>query len=154
MSYQLGLRFRQVAANLNVLDFANSDYTSKNLLSLAIKYCNRRLNFAQKKRYDLEDPYTLWEILNINAVIYLANIEGKFIRVGINLAEDERDIHNLIYQAKRKINRKLHQALNFDQYWIIKAKFSDFPENKDWIDLLYEEIDKPLENSSYKLIKV
>ena len=154
MNYLLSLKFRQVAAHLQVLDIINSDYSPKNLLNLAKKYCSRSLNYAQKKRYDLEDSYTLWEILGIDAVICLENEEGKFYRVAVNLAEGERNIGNLIYKAKNHNRQKLMRDLNCDQYWIINIALKNFNSEIDWIDILYQQIDKPKENSNYRLVKV
>lgn len=114
-NYALRLRFQQIAVCLKILDIINSDYSPKNLLSLAKKYCTRSLNYAQNKRYDLEDPYTLWEILGIDAVICLENFEGKLFRVAVNLAENERDVGNLIYKAKNQHRQKLITDLNCDQ---------------------------------------
>ncbi len=149
----LRLRFQALASQLRVLNFYAPDLKAEYLLSVAEEYLPKRVLSARKKRHDLTDIYELWDIFNIDAVIFLENQEGNLIRVGISLVQEEEKGYNLIYDLKGKLWQGIRQALQLEQYWVLVVKWQDFPKDKgEWIDILYREIDTPATASGCRLI--
>lgn len=152
--FSLRVKFRAIASKIQVLDLKAKDLTTRKLLTTAKNYLPKRLNWAISQRQDLEDLETLWEILGIDAVIALENLEGKLIRVGVTLLENESKAQNLFYDMKGKQRSALRKELNLEQFWIMVLKSKEFPEEDEWIDILYREIDETPTASGCRLIIV
>jgi hypothetical protein len=152
--FSLRLRFQTVASRLNISDLTAKDLNPNHLLNVAKKYIPQRVNWAIKKRYDLQDPVTLWEIFSLDGVISLENQDGKLTRVAVSLVEDENKAYNLLHQAKAKPNVLLRKELNIEQYWVLVVKWKNFPEDGEWIDLLYQEIDETPNSSGCRVINL
>ncbi|MBE9223096.1 hypothetical protein IQ215_10350 [Cyanobacterium stanieri LEGE 03274] len=150
--FSLRIRFRAIASRIQVLDLTAKDLTVKKLLTIAQEHLPRRLEKAISQRQDLEDLETLWEILGIDAVIALENEEGKLIRVGVTLLENEGKAQNIFYDMKGKQRTAVREKLNLEQFWIMVLKSKNFPEEDEWIDILYREIDQPPTASGCRLI--
>lgn len=150
--FSLRVKFRAIASRIQVLDLSAPDFTPKRLLNIAINYLPRRLDKAISQRQDLEDLETLWEILGIDAVIALENQDGKLIRVGVSLLDNEGRGQNLFYDLKGKQQTAIRTKLNIEQSWVIVVKSKNFPEEDEWIDILYREIDEPPTASGCRLI--
>jgi hypothetical protein len=152
--FALRLRFQSLAARLKISELTAKDLNRDHLLKVAKKYLPQRVEWAIKKRYDLEDPFTLWEVLFIDGIIALENQEGKSIRVAVSLVQDETKAHNLIYQAKTKSNVLLRQELKVEQYWVFVLKWKGFPEDEEWVDILYQEIDEEPTSTGCRVIVI
>lgn len=150
--FSLGLRFQTIASKLKISDLNAPDLNEEHLLNIANKYCQGKLRWAKDKRYDLSDYLILWEILGIDNVIVLENEEGKSLRVAISLRENESKAQSIFYDLKSKQRAGIRQELNIDQYWVIVVKWKDFPQEDEWIDILYGEIDDQSHNSNCRLI--
>ena len=72
--------------------------------------------------------------------------------MGVSLVDNENKARNLLYDTKRKEGVLIRQALNISQYWIFLVKWKDFPEEEEWIDILYDEIDNSANPSDCRLI--
>ena len=142
----LANKFRGTASRLQVLSLGDADFTPDKLLSLAKEYMPSRVRKAISKDLDLEDPFILWELFAIDAVISLENIEGELIRVGISVVEDQGKGNNLLRQGKQHSRMKLRHALGIEYYWVIVVKWKYFPDDEQWIDIFYQEIDIPPNN--------
>lgn len=152
--FALRLRFQAVATRLKISELTAEDLNRDHLLRVAKKYLPKRVEWAIKKRYDLEDPFSLWEILSIDGIISLENQEGKSIRVAVSLVQDETKAHNLVYQGKAKSNVLLRQELKIEQYWVFVLKWKGFPEDEEWVDILYREIDEPPTSNGCRVIVI
>ncbi len=151
--FSLRLRFRAIASKIQVLDLTAGDLNNgKKLYSIAKEYLPKRLDFAISQRQDLEDLANLWEILGIDAVIAIENEEGKLVRVGISLLDNEGKAQNVFYDLKGKKRALVRQELGIEQYWVIVVKPKSFPDQEEWIDILYGEIDQPPGASDCRLI--
>jgi hypothetical protein len=151
--FSLRLRFRAIASKIQVLDLTAEDLNDgKKLYSIAKEYLPKRLDFAINQRQDLEDLANLWEILGIDAVIAIENEEGKLVRVGISLLDNEGKAQNIFYDLKGKKRTLVRQELGIEQYWVIVVKPKSFPDQEEWIDILYGEIDQPPPASDCRLI--
>ncbi|MGY6531001.1 MAG: hypothetical protein ACXITR_13840 [Cyanobacterium sp.] len=149
----LGLRFQTVASQLRVLAFNAPDLNAKHLLNTAQKYLPNRVAWAMNKRHDFSDVSVLWDVLTIDAVIELENQDGKLIRVGISLLESEQKGCDRTYDLKSNRWYGIRKELKLEQYWVLVVKWKDFPQDKgEWIDILYREIDTPVDNSGCRLI--
>ncbi|MGY6528528.1 MAG: hypothetical protein ACXITR_01235 [Cyanobacterium sp.] len=151
----LGLRFQTMASQLRVLAFKASDLNADYLLSVAQEYLPRRVRWATNKRHDFSDVAVLWDVLNIDAVIELENEDGKLVRVGISLVESEQKGCDRIYDLKSRRWYGIREALKLEQYWVLAVKWKDFPkDNGEWVDILYSEIDTPVDNSGCRLVVI
>jgi len=150
--FSLRLRFRAIASKIQLLDLTADDLNGKKLYSIAQEYLPKRLDYAVNQRQDLEDLANLWEILGIDAVIAIENEEGKLVRVGISLLDNEGKAQNVFYDLKSKKRTLVRQELGIEQYWVIVVKPKSFPDQEEWIDILYQEIDQPSTASGCRLI--
>ncbi|MGI0481098.1 hypothetical protein ACN4EE_09930 [Geminocystis sp. CENA526] len=149
----LGLRFQTLASQLRVLAFNAPDLNVEHLLFVAKQYLPKRFLWAKNKRHDLSDIFVLWDVLNIDAVMELENEEGKLIRVGVSLLENQHKGFDRIYELKSRNGYSIRKALKLEQYWVFAVKWKDFPKDQgEWIDILYREIDAPVNHSGCRLI--
>lgn len=149
----LRLRFLDVTSKLQVLNLNAEDLKEEYLLKVIKKLYPKRFDRAIKMRLDLSDSFTLWEILGIDVVILLEDNNGKPIRVGVSLFEQEKKARNLLFSLKRQEGSLLRKALNIEQYWVFLVKWKDFPSTQEeWIDILYREIDELPSYSRCRLI--
>ncbi|AFZ54252.1 hypothetical protein VKI21_08905 [Cyanobacterium aponinum UTEX 3222] len=150
--FSLRLRFQTVASKLKISDLNAPDLNEEHLLEVATKYCQGKLRWAKGKRYDLSDYLILWEIIGIDNIITLENQEGQSLRVAITLRESESKAQSIFYDLKSKQRASIRQELNIDQHWVIAVKWKNFPEEDEWIDILYREIDDDSSSSDCRLI--
>lgn len=150
--FSLRLKFLAIASKLKVLDYTASDLNENKLLEVAKEYLPNQVKLALEKRSDLNDFATLWEVIGIHGVIALENEEGEKIRIGVCFCDNEGKGQNLLYDLKRKPYTLVRNALNIQQYWVFVVKSKNFPEEEEWIDILYREIDEFPTNSGCRLI--
>ncbi len=150
--FSLRVKFLTTASKLQVLDYTSPDLNEDILLEVAEEYFPKRVKLALEKRSDLNDFATLWEILGIHGVIALENQEGETIRIGVCLCDSEGKAQNLLYHLKGKQYTLMGNSLNIQQYWVFVVKSKNFPQEEEWIDILYREIDESSTNSGCRLI--
>ena len=98
--------------------------------------------------------YTLWELLTIDAVISLEDIYGYHHRVAISLVERENQAYRRMKQGQTDLWIDLREALGIDHHWIFSGNLKHLPSDLEWIDLLYEAIDRPGGWSDCRLINL
>ncbi|MBL1210346.1 hypothetical protein [Geminocystis sp. GBBB08] len=150
--FSLRIKFLAIASKLKISHLTASDLNETTLLEVAQKYLPKRVKLALEKRSDLNDFATLWEILGIHGVIGLENQEGEIIRIGVCLCDSEGKGQNILYDLKGKQYTLVRNALKIKQYWVFVVKNKNFPEEEEWIDILYREIDESPTNSGCRLI--
>lgn len=150
--FSLRVKFLAIASKLKILDYTASDLNESILLEVAKQYLPKRVNLALEKRSDLSDFATLWEVIGIHGVIALENQEGKKIRVGVCICDSDGKAQNLLYDLKGKPYTLVRNDLKIKQYWVFVVKSKHFPEEEEWIDILYREIDESPANSGCRLI--
>ena len=148
----LGLRFRTIARYLQLLEYHHPDLAFETVSNLVATQLTNRWERAIAHRQDPEDPYTVWELLYLDAVINLEDCRGKSIRVGISLVADENQAYRILKQARKPALNKVRKNLKVYRYWVFCVEPKHFPSDGEWIDILYSEIDKPNSASGCQLI--
>ena len=148
----LGLRFRTVASRLNLLNYHHPDLAFEKVSALVITHLRNRWEKAITHRQDPDDPYTVWELLHLDAVINLENWQGKFTRVGVSLVAEENKAYPILKQAQKPAFNKVRKSLKIYRYWVFCVEPKYFPNDGEWVDILYSEIDKPSKGSGCQLI--
>jgi len=148
----LGLRFRSVAARLQILCTKNSDLSFENLLSAVEQYLPQRFEQVLKEGGDPNDPYTLWDALIVDAVLALEDCNGHLTRVGVSLHSQEWIAYQTLAWAQKPTAIKARKALSLYRYWTLVVEEKHFPTDGEWVDLLYSEIDQPTNKVGCKLI--
>lgn len=148
----LGLRFRTVASRLQLLEYHHPDLAFETVSNLVAAQLTYKWERAIAHRQDPEDPYTVWELLHLDAVINLEDSQGKFTRVGISLVTDENNAYRLLKQVQKPAFNKVRKSLKVYRYWLFYVEPKHFPCSGEWVDILYSEIDKPNSASGCQLI--
>lgn len=148
----LGLRFRNVASRLQLLNYNHPDLAFEKVSTLVSTQLTNRWSKAIAHRQDLEDPYTVWSLLYLDAVINLEDCRGKFTRVGIFLTSHENRAYKIQLQAQKPAFNQVRKSLKIYRYWVFCVEPKHFPSDGEWVDILYSEIDRPKQNGSCKLI--
>jgi len=148
----LGLRFRTVASRLNLLNYHHPDLAFEKVSALVITHLTNRWEKAIASGQDPDDPYTVWELLYLDAVINLEDCQGKFTRVGVSLVGEENKAYRILKQAQKPAFNKVRKSLKIYRYWVFCVEPKYFPNDGEWVDILYSEIDKPSNNGGCQLI--
>ncbi|WP_036487366.1 hypothetical protein [Myxosarcina sp. GI1] len=148
----LGLRFRAIASHLQLLDYQHQDLAFEKVSNLVATQLTNRWERAIAHRQDPEDPYTVWELLYLDAVINLEDCQGKFTRVGVSLVTEENKAYRVLKQAQKPAFNKVRKSLKIYRYWVFCVEPKYFPDCGEWVDILYSEIDKPNREGSSRLI--
>lgn len=148
----LGLRFRSVANRLQLLEYKHPDLAFEQVSDLVATQLSNRWERAIAHGQDPEDPYTVWELLHLDAVINLEDCQGKFTRVGISLVTKENKAYRILKQAQKPAFNKVRKSLKIYRYWVFCVEPKHFPTDGEWVDILYGEIDKLNSASSCQLI--
>ena len=148
----LGLRFRTVANRLQLLEYHHPDLAFEKVSTLVSIQLSNRWQKAIALRQDLEDPYTVWSLLYLDAVINLEDWQGKFTRVGVFFASKENQAYRILKQVQKPIFNNVRKSLKIYRYWVFYVEPKHFPSDGEWIDILYSEIDKPNRKDSCRLI--
>ena len=148
----LGLRFRTTANRLQLLEYHHPDLAFDKVSSLVATQLTNRWEGAIARGQDPEDPYTVWELLYIDAVVNLEDRQGKFTRVGVSLVTKENQAYRVFKNAQKPAFNKVRKSLKIYRYWVFCVEPKNFPNDGDWVDILYSEIDKPNREGSSKLI--
>ena len=148
----LGLRFRTVASRLQLLEYHHRDLAFELVSNLVATQLTNRWDWAIAHRQDPEDPYTVWSLLYLDAVINLEDCQGKFTRVGISVVTEENKADRILKQAQKPAFNKVRKSLKIYRYWVFCVEPKHFPGDGEWVDILYSEIDKPNSEGSSRLI--
>ena len=148
----LGLRFRTIASHLQLLEYHHQDLAFETVSNLVATQLTNRWERAIARGQDPEDPYTVWELLHLDAVINLEDCQGQFTRVGISLVTQENRAYRILKQAQKPAFNKVRKSLKIYRYWVFCVEPKHFPSDGEWIDILYSEIDKPNSASGCQLI--
>ena len=96
----IGLRFRSMAARIKVLTLNHPDLAVEKV-RLVISDCLPEIvDKARSRGVDLDDPYEIWELLDIDAVLSLEDFQGQHHRVAISIAEREDRAYRLMKQRQ------------------------------------------------------
>jgi hypothetical protein len=150
----IGLRFRSMAARIKVLNLNHPDLAVEKV-RLAIG--DRLTELVQKARsrgVDLDDPYEVWELLGIDAVISLEDIQGQHRRVAISIVEREDRAYRLMKQRQTYSWKAVRVDLGMHCHWVLCANAKHLPDDGEWIDILYHQIDIPRGWSDCRLINL
>ena len=151
----LSLRFREQAGRLNILykpELQPSFWTKMtNVIreELADEWMR-----AVKSRLDTSDPETLWDLLGIDTLIALEDAKGNNNYIAVALFDQEHKAYKTLTQAKNHKHSKIRRVLNIQRYWVFLLQERSFPTEEDWIDILYGEIDLPVDRGDCKMIHV
>ena len=148
----LGLRFRTIAYSLQLLEYHHPDLAFELVSNLVATQLSNRWERAIAHRQDPEDPYTVWELLYLDAVINLEDCQGKFTRVGVLLVTKENQAYRILKQARKPVFNKVRKSLKIYRYWVFCVELKRFPNDGEWVDILYSEIDRSNSEGSSRLI--
>jgi hypothetical protein len=109
---------------------------------------------ARSRGIDLDDPYEVWELLSIDAVISLEDIQGQHHRVAISLVEREDRAYRLMKQRQTYSWKDVRVALGMHCHWVLCVSAKHLPDDGEWIDILYHQIDIPRGWSDCRLINL
>ena len=150
----IGLRFRSMAARIKVLTLNHPDLAVEKV-RLVISDCLPEIvDKARSKGVDLDDPYEVWELLNIDAVVSVEDIQGQHHRVAISIVEREDRAYRLMKQRQTYLWKEARVALGIYCHWVICVDAKHLPDDGEWIDILYHQIDLPLGWSDCRLINL
>lgn len=139
----IGLRFRSMAARIKVLNLNHPDLA---VGKVQLVISDRLTGIVQKARsngMDLDDPYEVWELLNIDAVISLEDVQGQHHRVAISIVEREDRAYRLMKQRQTYVWKDVRVALGIQCHWVFCVSEKHLPDDGEWIDILYHQIDTP-----------
>ncbi|AFZ34063.1 hypothetical protein Sta7437_0454 [Stanieria cyanosphaera PCC 7437] len=148
----LGLRFRHCASRLQVLDYHHPDLAFEKVSALVTTHLPNQWFDAIARGQDPDDPYTVWELLHLDAVINLENWQGKFTRVGVSLVAEENQAYRILKQARQPAFNRVRHCLKIYRYWVFCVEPKYFPSDGEWVDILYSEIDRPNRESGCQSI--
>jgi hypothetical protein len=151
----LSLRFREQAGRLNILYKPELKASFWEKMSNVIREeLAEEWMRAVKSRLDTSDPETLWDLLGIDTLICLEDAKGDTNYIAVNLSDQEHRAYKTLTQAKSPRQSKIRRFLNIQRYWVFLLPERSFPTEEDWIDILYGEIDLPIEKGDCKMIHV
>jgi hypothetical protein len=99
----IGLRFRSMAARIKVLNLNHPDLAVEKVRLVISDRLTGIVDRARSSGIDLDDPYEVWELLSIDAVISLEDIQGQHHRVVISIVENEARAYRLMKQCQSAV---------------------------------------------------
>ena len=88
-------------------------------------------------------------------MIGLENLKGELIRVGVALRLRGHQAYRIYSQVQKPNYQNILQQLKIDRFWIfVICDRKYYPSREEWIDLLYEQIDLPVNACKCKLINL
>lgn len=150
MSYQ-AIWFRKSVSQLQLLDGSVKFETVRSIVSERLPLAVKDM---ESKGLDLEDTDYWWKLLFINAVIKIENAQGKLFKVAIYLLNDRRVAEKALETVESKNFRIIRNELKIDQHWIVLTDNKKPHSDDDWMDVLYEQIDRSSGKSGCALIEM
>jgi hypothetical protein len=139
----IGLRFRSMAARIKVLSLNHPDLAVEKVQLVISDRLTGIVDRARSSGIDLDDPYEVWELLSIDAVISLEDIQGQHHRVAISIVENEARAYRLMKQRQTYLWKDVRVALRMHCHWVFCVNAKHLPDDGEWIDILYHQIDIP-----------
>ncbi len=150
MSYQ-AIWFRKSINQLRLLDRSVSFETVRAIVSDRLPHAVKDM---ESKGLDLEDTDYWWESLFITGVIKIENAEGKLFKVAIYLVNDRKVAEKVLETVESKKFRIIRTDLGIDQHWIVLTDAKKPHSDNEWMDVLYEQIDRNSGRAGCALIKM
>jgi hypothetical protein len=150
----IGLRFRSMAARIKVLTFHHQDLAVERVGQVIGDRLPEILDKARSKGVDLDDPFAVWELLSIDAVVSLEDIHGQHRRVAVSIVEREDRAYRLMKQPQTSSWKEVRGALGIHYHWVFCVDAKHLPDDGEWIDVLYHQIDLPHGWSDCRLINL
>ena len=150
----IGLRFRSMAARIKVLNLNHPDLAVETVRLVISDRLAEMVDKARSSGIDLDDPYEVWELLGIDAVISLEDIQGQHHRVAISIVENEARAYRLMKQRQTYSCKDVRVALGMHCHWVFCVNAKHLPDDGEWIDILYHQIDIPRGWSDCRLINI
>ena len=150
----IGLRFRSMAARIKVLSLNHPDLAVEKVQLIISDRLAEMVDKARSSGIDLDDPYEVWELLSIDAVISLEDIQGQHHRVAISIVENESCAYRLMKQRQTYSWKDVRVALGMHCHWVFCVNAKHLPDDGEWIDILYHQIDIPRSWSDCRLINL
>ena len=150
----IGLRFRSMAARIEVLTLHHRELAVENVQLALEDRLTEIVDKARASGIDLDDPYEVWELLGIDAVRSLEDIYAQHHRVAISIVEHEARAYRLMKQRQTYSWKDVRVALGMHCHWIICVNAKQLPDDGEWIDILYRQIDIPRGWSDCRLINL
>jgi hypothetical protein len=150
----IGLRFRSMAARIKVLSLNHPDLAVEKVQRVISDRLTEIVDRARSSGIDLDDPYEVWELLSIDAVISLEDIQGQHHRVAISIVENEARAYRLMKQRQTYAWKDVRVTLGMHCHWIFCVNAKHLPSDGEWIDILYHQIDIPCGWSDCRLINL
>jgi hypothetical protein len=150
----IGLRFRSMAARIKVLSLNHPDIAVEKVQLVIGDRLTGIVDRARSSGIDLDDPYEVWELLSIDAVISLEDIQGQHHRVAISIVENEARAYRLMKQRQTYSWKDVRVSLGMHCHWIFCVNAKHLPDDGEWIDILYHQIDTPRGWSDCRLINL
>jgi hypothetical protein len=148
----IGLRFRSMAARIKVLSLNHPDLAVEKVRLVISDRLTGIVDKARSIGIDLDDPYEVWELLSIDAVISLEDIQGQHHRVAISIVENEARAYRLMKQRQTYSWKDVRVSLGMHCHWVFCVNAKHLPDDGEWIDILYHQIDTPRGWSDCRLI--
>jgi hypothetical protein len=150
----IGLRFRGMAARIKVLTLHHRELAVERVVQVIGDRLPAILDRARSKGVDLDDPYAVWELLSIDAVISLEDVSGQHHRVAVSIVEREDRAYRLMKQRQTCSWKEVRGALGIHCHWVLYRDAKHLPDDGEWIDILYDRIDIPHGWSDCRLINL
>jgi hypothetical protein len=150
----IGLRFRSMAARIKVLSLNHRDLAVEKVRLVISDRLTGIVDRARSSGIDLDDPYEVWELLSIDAVISLEDIQGQHHRVAISIVEHEARAYRLMKQRQTYSWKDVRVTLGMHCHWVFCVNAKQLPDDGEWIDILYHQIDIPRGWSDCRLINL
>ena len=131
----IGLRFRSMAARINVLTLHHPDLAVEKVQAVISGCLPEIVNQARSRGVDLDDPYEMWELLSIDAVISLEDIQGQHHRVAVSIVEHESRAYRLMKQRQTYLWKEVRLDLGIYCHWVFCIDAKHLPDDGEWIDI-------------------
>jgi hypothetical protein len=150
----IGLRFRSMAARIKVLTLNHPDLAVEKVQAVISDCLPEIVDKARSRGADLDDPYEVWELLDIDAVVSLEDIQGQHHRVAISIVEREDRAYRLMKQRQTYLWKEVRVDLGIYCHWVFCIDAKYLPDDGEWIDILYHQIDIACGWSDCRLINL
>jgi len=145
------LWFQQTARQLKVL----RPFPAFQIVQSFVQtYLPKLIDDMDGRGLDLTDPYHWWESIYIDGILELENSEGRTVPVAVGIIEQWRSASTALRLVTTPQMAELRTSLNLEQHWLFYVSSRKPYAEAVWIDLLYEQADKPSPESGCSLIEV
>jgi hypothetical protein len=143
-----------MATRINVLTLHHPDLAVEKVQAVISGCLPEILDKARSRSVDLEDPDEMWELLSIDAVVSLEDIQGQHHRVAISIVEREDRAYRLMKQRQTYLWKEVRVDLGIYCHWVFCIDAKHLPDDGEWIDILYHQIDLPRGWSDCRLVNL